>query len=154
MENSVLCIEFPHLAFVKVITIYMMSLFQKLYISNLGYWGLKSALRYIRKVLFRNRIYASFVFKLKKGNFIYTILINVIAYILFTKKSQFGVKKHIYNFENRLIVYSRIKFKAFFRLVSKTYGWCSNPIMTGTEFQLASKTYGWCSSAYDLIGYE
>ena len=90
-----------------------MNAFQKLYISILGYLSPKSSFRYIRKAFFEIHIYASFVFKLGKGNFIYTISINAIAYILFAGKSDFGLEKHIYDFEKRMIVYSWAKFEIF-----------------------------------------
>ena len=65
----------------------------------------------IRKASFGNRIYSSFVFKLGKDDFIYTISINAIAYILFMEKSHFERKKLIYDFENRMIVYSPARFE-------------------------------------------
>ncbi|HCS67161.1 MAG TPA: hypothetical protein DIW34_02825 [Oribacterium sp.] len=91
-----------------------MNAFQKLYISILGYLSPKSSFRYIRKAFFEIHIYASFVFKLRNVNFIYTIFIKAIAYILFMGKCHFRAQKHIYNFGNQLIVYSRIRLEAFF----------------------------------------
>ena len=113
LENDVMYIEFPIFGLGETVTIYTMSLFWKSYISILGYLSPKSTFGYIRKAFFENHIYASFVFKLGKGNFIYTISIKAIAYILFTEKCHFGAQKHIYNFKNQWIVYSRIKLEAF-----------------------------------------
>ena len=113
LKNDVLYIEFPAFELVKTVTIYTISLFWKSYISILGYWSRKSSMGCILKASLENRIYSSFVFKLGKGDFIYTISINAIAYILFAGKSDFGLENHIYDFEKRMIVYSRAKFEIF-----------------------------------------
>ena len=88
-----------------------MSLFGKSYISILKCLTLKSRIGCIRKAAFGNRIYSSFAFKLREGNFIYTISINAIVYIFFADRSRFWIKKYIYDFENCMIVYSRAKFE-------------------------------------------